>query len=136
MAFQSLNASFVLVIPNFYCMIVGTGYQIGFIASGIVIHAINTFFVTLQSEIWGRRSQLPNLGNEKVLLRELLLKCEIFQRMASISYFQSSIQGSADESIIIFRIYDYLHNVMRMSFEDLLAMNSPSLRVMRIKCAV
>ena len=49
---ECLNASFILIIPNFNHTIVGTRNQVGLVATGVVVDAVDALLVTLQSEVW------------------------------------------------------------------------------------
>ena len=90
---QSLHARFRLVIPNLHQLIVRAGNQIRSIPAGKIIHAIHPFLVTFQREIRSRLANRPHL--------------------------HGSIQTRRRERVRIFRIKARLHDVVRMTFENL-----------------
>lgn len=95
MSIESLNASFVLIIPDLHQAIVGSGDQVRLVTAVIIVDAIDSFLVTLKREVRCVGSELPD--------------------------FHCSIQRCTSKCVVVLRVEHNLHDVVRMSFEDALA---------------
>lgn len=50
-----------LIVPYFHKTVICTWNEVWFVAPTVVINAVHTFFMSLQSEVWWRGAQLPHL---------------------------------------------------------------------------
>jgi hypothetical protein len=53
MAFERLDTSLVLVIPDFDKSVISTTDEIGLVSAMIVVDTVHPFLVAVQREIWG-----------------------------------------------------------------------------------
>lgn len=90
---QGVDTRLRLVIPDLDESVVGTGHEVRFVASGIVVDAIDALVVALHREIRRSRAEIPN--------------------------FDCLIQTGRRKCVVVLRVDDELHHVMTVTLEHL-----------------
>ena len=109
MSVQRLDTCFVLVVPNLHESIIGTGDQVRLVSTGVVVHTVDSLLVTFKSEVRLVRTELPHF--ESAIERGRAERIRVF----SVEYdLAVELQSKAESS--------YLHDVMCVSLENLLAL--------------
>ena len=91
--FKGLDATFTEIIPEFDGFVVAGGYEVRSICSRVEIHVVDTFIVSVHSEIRIRGSQRP--------------------------HFDGPIQTRGSKGVGVFGIYGDIHDVVGVALVDL-----------------